>query len=458
MVRGREWGSRASHTVMPWTWEPRRKRKLPFLEKVGTAGPWTSGGTETEDSPPGPPPGEGVGRSSSPEKEKIPTSPGCPRQGHFVDILDDLGPGCDAGGAALSCRAQLLHQPRVGTTLVHLFECLGLVNLQESHGVQGGGCLARSTISFGRKSGCQLTGLGRETRTVPPSGGVSWAQVHRDRSLQLGNARVPPGHSAVEGSEDGGGGRGASGRERGHPRLRQLVMHLREERHWGKARLWATPRSEKPIVQPRGLGTGRSVDLQPDAHGCPGKHGRQLWVRCGGGDNTRGGQPHRTFILRGREPIPRCCDRHPIYRWRTELNAGRPVGQTSEITQEPDGMFAAWGVRGPWGCARRRGSYSNPQISQSASRRSSACRETSTGGGRGCQSFHKGKARSQWNHAHTPTTGAWVIHKHIFSVLEAQTLKTTIVSAIRRQETTATRRTRTKRHLEKDAIVRDLLF
>ncbi len=50
--------------------------------------------------------------------------------------------------------------------------------------------------------------------------------------------------------------------------------------------------SEKPIVQPRGLGTGRSVDLQPDAHGCPGKHGRQLWVRCGGGDNTRGGQPH----------------------------------------------------------------------------------------------------------------------------------------------------------------------
>ncbi len=103
-------------------------------------------------------------------------------------------------------------------------------------------------------------------------------------------------------------------------------------------------------------------------------------------------------------------------------------------------MFTAWGVRGPWGRARRRGSYSNPQISQSASRQSSARRETSTGGGRGCQSFHKGKARSQWNHAHTPTTGAWVIHERIFSVLEAQTLKTTIVSVIRRQETTATRR------------------
>ncbi len=55
----------------------------------------------------------------------------------------------------------------------------------------------------------------------------------------------------------------------------------------------------------------------------------------------KGGQPHRTFILRGCEPIPRCCDRHPIHGWRTELNAGRPVGRTSEIIREPDGMFAA---------------------------------------------------------------------------------------------------------------------
>ncbi len=103
--------------------------------------------------------------------------------------------------------------------------------------MQGGGCLARSAISFGRESGCQLTGLERETQTVPPSGGVSWAQVHRDRSLHLGNAHIPPGHSAIEGSEDGGGGRGASGRERGHPQIRQLLMHLREERHRGRAQL-----------------------------------------------------------------------------------------------------------------------------------------------------------------------------------------------------------------------------
>ncbi len=103
------------------------------------------------------------------------------------------------------------------TTLVHLFECLGLVNPQDSHGMQGRGYLARSTISFGRESGRQFTGFGQETWTVPPSGGILWAQVHRDHSLHLGNARVPPVSPAIKVSEDGGDGRAASGRESGHP-------------------------------------------------------------------------------------------------------------------------------------------------------------------------------------------------------------------------------------------------
>ncbi len=126
--------------------------------------------------------------------------------------------------------------------------------------MQGGGCLARSTVSFGRESGCQLTGLGRETRTVPPSGGVSWTQAHRDRSLHLGNSRVPPGHSAVEGSEDGGGGQAASGRERGHPRTRQLLMHLREERHRERHRALTgceprpAPRNQSSSREGSGLG------------------------------------------------------------------------------------------------------------------------------------------------------------------------------------------------------------
>ncbi len=97
MGRGREWGGRASHTVVPWTWEPGGKGNCSFFEKVAEQKQ-----NETEDSPPGPPPGEGAALfSPSPEKEQTPTSPGCPRQGRFLDFLDDLGPGWDTGGAAL---------------------------------------------------------------------------------------------------------------------------------------------------------------------------------------------------------------------------------------------------------------------------------------------------------------------------------------------------------------------
>ncbi len=62
---------------------------------------------ETEDSPPGPAPGEGAALfSPSPEKEQTPTSPGCPRQGRFVDFLREArrtGLCVDSawGGAAL---------------------------------------------------------------------------------------------------------------------------------------------------------------------------------------------------------------------------------------------------------------------------------------------------------------------------------------------------------------------
>ncbi len=91
---------------------------------------------------------------------------------------------------------------------------------------KGRGCLARSAISF-------ADGSSKWRRFVGTYAGA----FRGHRSLHLGNARVPPGHFAIEGSEDGGGGQVASGRERGHPRLRQLLMHLRKERHRGRARL-----------------------------------------------------------------------------------------------------------------------------------------------------------------------------------------------------------------------------
>ncbi len=123
------------------------------------------------------------------------------------------------------------------TTLVHLFERLGLVNLQDSHGIQGRGCLARSTISFGRESGHQPTGFGRKTRKFPTSGGVSWAQVHRDHSLHLGIARVPPGSPAIEGIEDGEDRRAASGRERGHHDFVSSSYTSGKKRHRSRTQL-----------------------------------------------------------------------------------------------------------------------------------------------------------------------------------------------------------------------------
>ncbi len=85
---------------------------------------------ETEDSPPGPPPGEGAALfSPSPEKEQTPTSPGCPRQGRFVDFLDDLGPGWDAGGAALLREAR-----RAGL-------CVDSGRLRPGPGGSGGWCI-----------------------------------------------------------------------------------------------------------------------------------------------------------------------------------------------------------------------------------------------------------------------------------------------------------------------------
>ncbi len=81
--------------------------------------------------------------------------------------------------------------------------------------MQRRGGLARSTVSFDRESGHQFTGFGRETRTIPPSGGVLQAQVHCNRTLHLGNVNLPPSRPAIEGSEDGGGKGAASGRKKG---------------------------------------------------------------------------------------------------------------------------------------------------------------------------------------------------------------------------------------------------
>ncbi len=112
MGRGREWGGRASHTVVPWTWEPGGKGNCSFFEKVGTAGPWTSGGTETKTKQKILLPAlhRGKERRCSrrlPEKEQTPTSPGCPRQGPLRRLPGRLGAWLGRGGR---------HSPARGST------------------------------------------------------------------------------------------------------------------------------------------------------------------------------------------------------------------------------------------------------------------------------------------------------------------------------------------------------
>ncbi len=195
----------------PMDLRTRRKMKFLFLEKVGTAAPRTSGGTETEDSPPGPPPDDlgawlgrggcrspargstcraryrfGLGRSSSGGCRRAPTATGRLRPGPGGSDGWCITPGQVCWIASVCCctAENCWAKPSTVSPNSPAWEI----------GASRKCALSTSLISTrlsqrwreSRESGCQLTGLGRETRTVPPSGGVSWAQVHRDRSLHLG--------------------------------------------------------------------------------------------------------------------------------------------------------------------------------------------------------------------------------------------------------------------------------
>ncbi len=63
---------------------------------------------ETKDSPPGPPPGEGVVQSPSPE-EQDPEAPGCPSQGRRLPWRFTGLAGAEAG-----CAGLLRQAPRCG--------------------------------------------------------------------------------------------------------------------------------------------------------------------------------------------------------------------------------------------------------------------------------------------------------------------------------------------------------
>ncbi len=201
--------------------------------------------------------------------------------------------------------------------------------------------LARSTVSFGRERSRQLTGFGQETRAIPPSDGP-----------------------AIKCSEDGGGRWAASGRKRGRPRLRQLLMHLREK----KAPEQIAVVSRVPLRETNHL-AARARDWEvcwPQARysWLPG----QAWLSTGD-KHPRGAAPSNLHPQRmiAHPPMLRSTSDPPGVHW-IKCWQPREADQRNHLGAEQDDRA----IRGPWGLVRWRSSYCNHQFSQSASRRFSA--------------------------------------------------------------------------------------
>ncbi len=155
--------------------------------------------------------------------------------------------------------------------------------------------------------------------------------------------------------------------KRGRPQLHQLLVHFREERNQGRAWSRATARAEEPIISPRGLGTRRCARLQPRSRGGPGKHGRQLWVRFGGGRDTRGVQlpnlhPQRTIA---HPPMPRSTS-DPLSARRMKRWARRETAQQNHRGAAQNSCCGR--SERSVGTGPAESSHCNPQIAQSTSR------------------------------------------------------------------------------------------
>ncbi|XDV17620.1 hypothetical protein PO909_023452 [Leuciscus waleckii] len=126
----------------------------------------------------------------------------------------------------VSCRTELPEELWVSTTLVHVHERLGLVDLQERHGMQGGSSLSTGFVSQRRETGRKRTSLGREVWIPPPGGSGRWTQLHCNGTLHRRVIHIPLGRSSVKGGEEGGANRPQSGTIRCRPRLGEILMHL----------------------------------------------------------------------------------------------------------------------------------------------------------------------------------------------------------------------------------------
>ncbi len=206
---------------------------------------------------------------------------------------------------------------------------------------------------------------------------------------------------------------------------------------------------EKPLVQPRRIGTRWRIPHEPDLLSGLGKHSRHLWVWLGQRYHTRRGQRSRVVIPGERELTLRCSDRHLVIRGSTEGNGWcTPLCRgPSPFQRHPHRLRSAWGVRNSsWGSPHR-----NPQITSD----STGCSGT-PGAGTNARSrqrqrdsamFDIAESITQLRDGHVPTRRTWTIHESLLSVLNAQTREAGIVTVLRRQKPTTPRNARVIRHL-----------
>ncbi len=227
-------------------------------------------------------------------------------------------------------------------------------------------------------------------------------------------------------------------------------MHFRKEWHRrGALKTSATP-PEKPLIQPRRVGTRWRIPHEPDVLGGPGKHIRHLWVWLGQRYHIRREQRSRVVIPGERGLALRCSDRHLVIRGGTEGNGwGTPLSRGPSPNQRyPRRLRSAWGVRtSTWGSPHR-----NPQITSDSTGCCAApfCARTNARSRqrqRDPALFDTAESIAQLRDGHVPTRRTWTIHESFLSVLNAQTREAVIVTVLRRQRSTAPRNARVIRHL-----------
>ncbi|XDV28642.1 hypothetical protein PO909_031873 [Leuciscus waleckii] len=188
-------------------------------------------------------------------------------------------------------RTQLLQHPWVCTTLLHVTERFGLVDLEKRHGMQGRSSFSTHTISLSSQTGREPTGAGGEHGVTPP-GGRSCIATDRSTGGMPSYPFTAPLSRLVREEE------GVDLCRAARPRSRHLVMHLRKEWHWGGVLRTSTARPEIPIVEPRGFGTQWRNPHKPNTSGRPGKHSGHFRVQLGQRYHTQRGQRSRVVIPR----------------------------------------------------------------------------------------------------------------------------------------------------------------